>query len=287
MTAHAASRAPWRRRLGTAALAAGAGLTTSVLVATYLVHHQAAVARRVIGKPLGEEALVADRTFKKKYGDPIDLLVLGDSIAAGLGAETPKHTLGAQLANRLARRTRRAVRLHTAAIVGAESAMLRAQLAGLPPGYHPHVAVVIVGGNDVTHRIRPSVSSRHLAEAITALREQGTAVVVGTCPDLGALTALPQPLRALARVASRQLAAAQRETATKLGAHAVSLADVVGPFFVTRPDEMFATDRFHPSGAGYRRTAKALLPSVVAALGQDETLPHGHHPPRPAVASRR
>lgn len=260
-------------------------MTTSVLVATHLVRHQAAVARRVIGKPLGEEALVADRTFKKKYGDPIDLLVIGDSIAAGLGAETPKHTLGAQLAKRLARRTRRAVRLHTAAIVGAESSMLRAQLAGLPPGYRPDVAVVVVGGNDVTHRIRTSVSARHLAEAITALRDRGTAVVIGTCPDLGALTAVPQPLRALVGVASRQLAAAQRDTATALGAHAVSLADVVGPFFVTRPDEMFAMDRFHPSGAGYRRTAKALLPSVVAALGLDEPLPHGHHPPRPAAPS--
>jgi hypothetical protein len=59
----------------------------------------------------------------------------------------------------------------------------------------------------------------------------------------------------------------------------VSLADVVGPFFITQPDEMFALDRFHPSGAGYRRTAKAMLPSVLAALGYADTVPYGHHPP--------
>jgi len=54
---------------------------------------------------------------------------------------------------------------------------------------------------------------------------------------------------------------------------------VVGPFFIARPDEMFALDRFHPSGAGYRRTAKALLPSVLAALGCVDAVPAGHHAP--------
>ena len=51
------------------------------------------------------------------------------------------------------------------------------------------------------------------------------------------------------------------------GAHAVALATVVGPFFITNPDEMFSLDRFHPSALGYKRTAKAILPSVLVALG--------------------
>ncbi len=89
-------------------------------------------ARALIGKPLGEEALVADRTYKKGYADRVDLLVLGDSIAAGLGADHPRRTLGARLARTLAKRTHRAVRLRTAAVVGAETSDLAAQLAGLP-----------------------------------------------------------------------------------------------------------------------------------------------------------
>jgi lysophospholipase L1-like esterase len=256
-----------------------AGLAVSGVIAQQVLRLQARVARRMIGKPLGEEAHVADRVYKKKYGERIELLLLGDSIAAGLGAEKPKHTLGAQLAKRLAARTHRAVRLHTAARVGSETSMLRAQLAGLPQGYTADVAVIVVGGNDVTHRVRTSTSVQHLAEAVQALHEQGTAVVVGTCPDLGALTAVPQPLRTLGRIASRQLAAAQRAAVLGLGARAVSLADVVGPFFVTQPDEMFAIDRFHPSGAGYRRTAKAILPSVLATLGHEDSVPFGHHAP--------
>jgi lysophospholipase L1-like esterase len=266
-------------RLAIAGALSLGGFAVSAVAAQLLIRLQARVARRVIGQPLGEEVHIADRVYKKKYGDRIELLLLGDSIAAGLGAEKPKHTLGAQLAKRIAGRTRRAVRLHTAARVGSETSMLRSQLAGLPPGYTADVAVIVVGGNDVTHRVKPSVSAGHLAQAVRALHEQGTAVVVGTCPDLGALTAVPQPLRTLARIASRQLAAAQREVVLELGGRAVSLADVVGPFFVTQPDEMFAIDRFHPSGAGYRRTAKAILPSVLAALGHEDPLPFGHHAP--------
>ena len=96
---------------------------------------------------------------------------------------------------------------------------------------------------------------------------------------------MPQPLRALGSRASRQLAQAQAAAAVRAGAHAVSLADVVGPFFITNPDEMFSLDRFHPSAAGYKRTAQALLPSLLAALGlEGGDLPFGHSRPA-AVAS--
>jgi lysophospholipase L1-like esterase len=171
------------------------------------------------------------------------------------------------------------VRLHTAAVVGAETSGLADQLASLSPGYRADVAVIVVGGNDITHRVRTAESRRQLGAAVQALRDAGTGVVVGTCPDLGALQPLPQPLRTLGARASRQLAAVQRDVTTELGGHAVSLADVVGPFFITQPDEMFALDRFHPSSAGYRRTAKAMLPSVLAALGYTDALPFGHHAP--------
>lgn len=279
MTAGGGPRRVLARRLVLAGgcVVVGVGLTSGA--AAQVVRVQARITRRAIGKPLGEDAHMADRVYKKKYGEPIDLLLLGDSIAAGLGAEKPKHTLGAQLARRTARETRRAVRLYTAAYVGSETSMLRAQLAALPPGYRADVAVIVVGGNDVTHRVKTAESVRHLREAVTSLQAVGTEVVVGTCPDLGALTAVPQPLRTLARVASRQLATAQRDLVLDLGGRVVSLAHVVGPFFVTQPEEMFAVDRFHPSGAGYKRTAKAMLPSVLAALGYEGALPAGHYGP--------
>ena len=269
-----------RPTLALAGAGAVAGATAVALLGSrHLLHRQAAAARALVGKPLGEEAPVADRTWKKRYGDRLDLLVLGDSIAAGLGADAPGHTLGARLAKAVAQRTGRAVRLTTAARVGAETSELGAQLEALPDGYRADVAVVVVGGNDVTHRVPLAESTAYLDDCLVALAERGTPVVVGTCPDLGALRPVPQPLRALGSRASRQLADAQRETALRRGARVVSLAHVVGPFFITNPDEMFSLDRFHPSSLGYKRTAKAMLPSVLAALGLAAEIPFGHHAP--------
>ena len=102
---------------------------------------------------------------------------------------------------------------------------------------------------------------------VQALHDRGTRVVVGTCPDLGALRAVPQPLRAIGSRASRQLAAAQGRAVGPMGARVVSLADAVGPYFVAFPDDMFSLDRFHPSSLGYKRTAQALLPDVIRGSG--------------------
>jgi lysophospholipase L1-like esterase len=253
-------------------IGAGAATAASVTVgfafgARMLLTRQAAVARRRIGKPLGELAPRSDRVWRKQLpGRPVELLVLGDSIAAGLGADRRKDTLGARLAKGLARRLGRPVRLRTAAIVGSETSALAQQIDDLPDGYLADVAVIVVGGNDVTHRIPVSVSAEHLRTAIVRLRERGTPVVVGTCPDLGALRPVPQPLRTLGSQMSRQLAAAQAAVAERSGATAVSLRRAVGAVFFERPDEMFGVDRFHPSALGYRRTAEALLPVVIDAV---------------------
>lgn len=272
---------------GAALLGGVGGVATLGFVS--LLKRQAAHAREVIGTPLGEVPPSADKTYRRRYAssaEPLDLVLIGDSIAAGLGASRPKGTLGARLAKEAGDRLGRPVRLTTLAKVGAETWMLpEQQLRRLRPEARPDVAVVIVGGNDVTHRVPVGESVAALREVITALRERGCAVVVGTCPDLGALRALPDPLRRLAARASRQLAAAQREAALEEGAYVVSLADVVGPFFVTNPDDMFSIDQFHPSELGYRRTAEALVPSVAAALGgaghggEAPVLPFGHHVP--------
>jgi len=246
-----------------------------------LLERQAAIARNLIGKPFDEPPM-ADRVYRKRYkkrGTKVDLLIVGDSVAAGLGAELPSDTLGARLAKGAAKKAKRPVRLRTAARVGAETSMLAEQLDALPSKYRADVAVIIVGGNDVTHRVPVDESVRDLRAVVQRLQEQGTQVVVGTCPDLGALRAVPQPLRSLGSAASRQLAAAQRRAVLELGARVVSLRDVAGPFFIDNPEEMFSLDRFHPSGLGYRRTAKAMLPSVLAALGVEYHLPFGHHAP--------
>ncbi len=255
-------------------VAVGAAFVVLALGIRMLLTRQAAIARRRIGKPLGEDSLDADRVWKKSLdGAPIELLLLGDSLAAGLGAERRKETLGGRIAKAVARRMQRPVRLRTAAVVGSESTALVGQLEVLPEEYRADVAVIVVGGNDVTHMVPPWSAARELEKAIGRLQERGTPVVVGTCPDLGTLQPVPQPLRALLSRMSHRLALEQTKVAWRTGAVPVDLRQAVGPTFREQPDEMFSLDRFHPSAAGYRRTAEALLPAVELALTTPAPVP--------------
>jgi lysophospholipase L1-like esterase len=231
-----------------------------------LIGAQLRLARRTIGTPFGADRPDADGLYGAGVGDPIELAVLGDSSAAGLGAEDPAHTPGAVLARGLSAVSGRAVRLTTVAVVGATSADLIPQVDTLLAGRRPSVTVVMVGANDVTHRVRPAVAVRHLAAAVERLVHEGSEVVVGTCPDLGTIEPVPQPLRAIARRLSRDLAAAQTVAAVEAGARTVCLGDLLDEHFRRTPGEMFSADRFHPSSAGYAAVAAALLPSTCAAM---------------------
>jgi len=169
------------------------------------------------------------------------------------------------LAAGLAECADRPVKLVCSAVVGAQSSDLPRQVDEVEQD-HPDVAVIMVGANDVTHRVKPPAAVRHLDHVVHRLRDLGAEVVVGTCPDLGTVEPVAQPLRWIARRASRELAAAQTIAVVEAGGRSVSLGDVLGPEFAASPIEMFGPDRFHPSAAGYASAAAALLPSVCAAL---------------------
>jgi lysophospholipase L1-like esterase len=196
------------------------------------------------------------------------LVFLGDSTAAGQGVRRARETPGALLASGLAAVAERPVKLANVALPGAQSNDLERQVSllldsSMPP---PDVAVVMIGANDVTHRMPLATSVRLLSDAVRRLREAGTEVVVGTCPDLGSVEPVYQPLRWLARRASRQLAAAQTIAVVGLGGRTVSLGDLLGPEFEARPRELFGPDNFHPSAEGYATAAMAMLPTLCASL---------------------
>ena len=262
------SRASRARRIAAAAAFGGGGLTFIGALGVGVVAAEATLARRWIGQPFGITGPDADGIYGPGPGDPLDLAVLGDSSAGGLGADGPEHTPGAILACGLAEVADRPVRLTNVAVVGAESTGLAAQVDALLGRVSvPHVAVIMIGANDVTHRVRPAVAVRSLSAAVGRLREAGAEVVVGTCPDLGTIEPVAQPLRTIARRWSRELAAAQTIAVVEAGGRSVSLADILGREFAADPRVLFSADRFHPSSAGYARMAATLLPSVCAAAG--------------------
>ena len=257
-----------------------AGLGVLSLLGYGLIRAEAMMARRIVGQQF-EGAPSDSGTYGFGAGEPIRFVMLGDSTARGMGAEHPHQTIGAIIAGGVAAFSGRTVELTNVAVIGAESPDLDHQVdqaLGLIPA--PDVAVISIGANDVTHRIDKSIAVRHLEMAVRSLRDAGAEVVVGTCPDLGAIEPVPQPLRFLARRWSRDLAAAQTVAVVEAGGRAVSVGDLLSEAFSANPTVMFSEDRFHPSPAGYARVAAAMLPSVSAAL---DLFGERSHPTAPSL----
>jgi lysophospholipase L1-like esterase len=253
------------RRIARAAVFGGGSVGVLGAGLYGFLHLEGRLARRAIGE-LPEGVPEVDGVYGDYDGTPISFAVIGDSVAAGLGVSDAEETSAALIAAGLAEIAERPVQLTSVAFSGARSTDLAAQVETVLTK-RSDVALIIVGGNDVTHQVRPSVSVRLLDEAVRRLHDAGCEVVVGTCPDLGTIEPIPQPLRWLVRRASRQLAAAQMVAIVEAGARAVSLGDILGPEFRSAPRDMFALDRFHPSAAGYAAAAAAMLPSVASAAG--------------------
>jgi lysophospholipase L1-like esterase len=252
------------RRIATTAAYGGGGVGLAGAGFYGLLRLQAGLARRAIGQP-ADDAPKADGRYGHYAGEPISVVVLGDSSAAGVGVHTPEQTPGALIAAGLAEIAARPVELTVVARTAARTSDLAEQIRQAADA-RPELALVMVGANDVTHRVRATMSVRLLAEGVRQLRAAGAAVVVGTCPDLGTVEPIPHPLRWVARRASRRLAAAQTIAAVEAGARTVSVGSILGPEFAAQPGHMFSPDRFHPSTAGYAAAAAIMLPSAASAL---------------------
>ncbi len=204
-------------------------------------------------------------------GVPFDLhlMVFGDSTATGYGCKSADDVPGVLLSRGLAEQSGKRIRLSTKAIVGATSKGLSGQVdAMFVAGPPPDAAVIMIGANDVTVLNSVPQSARRLGDAVKRLRASGAVVVVGTCPDFGIITAIPQPLRWVAHNRGLRLAHAQTAAVRAAGGMPVPLADLLAPEFLHAPDVLFAEDMFHPSAAGYALAAKQLLPALAHALGE-------------------
>lgn len=276
------------RMLRLALVAAGA--VGGVSGAAYgLLNGQSWYARRAIGEPTGvpfraDGVHLPDGTgpvaASPTGAAPLLFAVLGDSSAAGLGVDAPDELPGVRIARGVAAELENPVELTTYAIVGSTSRDLAAQVEAslvVPP----RLALIIIGANDVTARQSVAECAALLGEAVARLREAGVGVVVGTCPDLGAIRPIPQPLRSVASSWSLALGRAQRRAVEEAGGFAVPLADLLSPEFLTHPQELFSPDRFHPSAAGYEAAAGLLLPALCSAIGEW----HGAPVPQPPVRS--
>ncbi|BBY31436.1 SGNH/GDSL hydrolase family protein [Mycolicibacterium sediminis] len=267
------------RRRSTVVFAAAATLaSTGYLGARNLLSGQADQARQIIPKSW-EVPPRADGVYSPT-GGPVEkwhrgvhfdlhLMIFGDSTATGYGCTDADEVPGVLIARGLAAESGKRIRLSTKAIVGATSKGLSGQIdAMFVAGPPPDAAVVMIGANDVTAVNGLPRSARRVGTAVSRLRASGAVVVVGTCPDFGVITAIPQPLRTVARTRGLRLARLQGAAVRGAGGVPVPFSDLMAPEFRKAPEQFFSSDMFHPSAAGYSLAATQLLPALLKALGE-------------------
>ncbi|MEV6594267.1 SGNH/GDSL hydrolase family protein [Streptomyces acidicola] len=202
------------------------------------------------------------------------LAVIGDSVAAGVGAADHQEAMAGQLAAAVSAMTGRAVSWRVAAKAGASLSTVR---QGLLPGltdptarWRPDVVLVVAGTNDAMRLRRPRAFRREAERLVRDVRlrlGEDVPVVFAGLPSLARLEALPSrvrvPLGLYVGLLDRQL-----RTAAARGVAVFHLPSGGPPDL---PGEWLARDRFHPSAEGYRAWARVLAARLATLT--EATLP--------------
>ncbi|MFC7546993.1 SGNH/GDSL hydrolase family protein [Plantactinospora sp. GCM10030261] len=204
-------------------------------------------------------------------GEPLRLLVFGDSSAAGVGATDHREALAGQAAGAIGALTGRAISWRVVARTGATARTARHlvdQITDPHTRWTPDVMLVAVGGNDVISLRRPDRFRQDVEDLVALLRRRaGTPVPVllAGLPPIHRFPALPAPVRWMCgRYASRL----DRRLA-QVARRQPGIAHLPVSGLPVRPD-FFATDGFHPGPVGYRAWALLLAAQAASVL---ETLP--------------
>lgn len=195
---------------------------------------------------------IAGETFQV---EPLHLLVVGDSSAAGVGVDEQADALAQPLALALSHSLQRPVAWQLRAQSGVDTAEACALLADLRLA---DVLVSVLGVNDVTAQHGPQRFIDDYRRLLDRVRAEATAPLFFACglPPMHLLPALPQPLRwYLGACATRLDHALQAWIAATPGAHFFSLRWGQGG--------EVARDGFHPGPAQYRNWAMRLAADIT------------------------
>lgn len=200
-------------------------------------------------------------------GDALRVVLLGDSVAAGVGLA---HHEGS-LAGRLSRHLERSVRWRVVARSGLDAAGVCALIGDAAGLRDADVVVVSVGVNDVkglhtTWRFRAGLDA--LLTRVAAAAPRAIVVLLGI-PPFDAFPALPEPLRTLLGARGRRLDAVGRQLvmASHPRVQRLELDRADGSFVVGAAPELFCRDGFHPSERVHDELARHIARIVKSCEG--------------------
>ncbi|AYC31981.1 SGNH/GDSL hydrolase family protein [Pseudomonas cavernae] len=190
-------------------------------------------------------------------GEPLRVLLLGESTVAGVGASCLDYALAGQLATALAGRLRRPVCWRALGENGIAAGEAGQRL--LPQAQEPvDVVVLVFGVNDTTHFTTLAAWRAALQQMIEYFQRRGARVLCTAVPPLQHFSALPWLLRQLLGWRASLLDEQLRVLAGQLGAHYCGAA-------LTMQKDYLAIDGYHPSTLGYRVWGASLAEALCLA----------------------
>jgi len=212
---------------------------------------------------------------KHPVADPLRLLILGDSSAAGVGTDRQATALSGRLVEGLVARTGRAVQWKLVARTGITTGEALALMQAEPADPFD-VAVVALGVNDVTALRGRARWLADVARVTARLAERHAVrrVLWSGLPPMHLFPALPQPLRGVIGLHARVFDGALgdwcvRRTAsaraTEAGHAVARTATVYVPLPRMTDPSLIASDGFHPGPGAYRLWGEVLAECIASA----------------------
>ncbi|PRY68145.1 lysophospholipase L1-like esterase [Glaciihabitans tibetensis] len=180
--------------------------------------------------------------------DPARILVLGDSTAAGVGAQTQDAALPGNLARAFQRHWHRGSTWNAIGENGATARDVVLRYLDAASAEEYDLVFLSIGANDALGIRSRGAFARDIRVILRRLRAASphALILVSSLPAFFRFEALPNPLRWVLYLHSSSLEAAARRVVA--GEPGVVMSPPPPPY----TEGFFASDRFHPSANGYR-----------------------------------
>ena len=205
----------------------------------------------------GAQGGVAGAEFS---GQPLRLLLIGESTVAGVGVEAQTEALAGQLALALAERQQRPVAWRACGENGITAGEACERLLPLALSQPADLVLLVFGVNDTTHLSSLTRWVAALRSLSRALAAQGAQVAFTGVPPIQHFTALPWLLRRLLGLRAALLDDALLRASREERADYLKLGLLVTPDYLAR-------DGYHPSALGYRVWAEGLAERLTPRCG--------------------
>lgn len=189
-------------------------------------------------------------------GQPLRLLLVGESTVAGVGVDNLQAALPGQLAEALAQRLQRPVHWRACGENGITAGQASQRLLPQVLSEPVDLALLVFGVNDTTALSSLQQWQKPLRLMAQQLTDGGAQVAFSAVPPLQHFRALPWLLRQLLGARGRILDRSLEKLADELGVQHCAVQ-------LEFAREYLAEDGYHPSGLGYRVWAEGLAAQLT------------------------